>query len=318
MSFLKYAGFILLILSCRSLLYAQDSTATVDLSEVVKTANRFPELRKNIAQQVEVITSAKLREFNAQNTGDALQLSGQVFVQKSQQGGSSPILRGFEASRVLLVVDGVRMNNAIFRSGHLQNVIRVDNNMLDRLEVLFGPSSTVYGSDALGGVVHMRTRDPQFSESGRFKVSGNTLARYSSANNEFTGHASLHMGGKKFASLTAFTWSRFGDMRMGENGSKLTDSIYRRNWRVERFNGRDSMMANPDPLRQPGSGYTQYDLMQKFLFTSGDKISHLLNIQFSNTGNVPRTDRLSELRSRKTPGAADTLSMNCAIKIPVD
>lgn len=308
MSLSKYAGFILLFSLCSYILHAQDTTSIVDLSEIVKTANRFPELKKNVAQQVEVITSAKLREFNAQNTGDALQLSGQVFIQKSQQGGSSPILRGFEASRVLLVVDGVRMNNAIFRAGHLQNVIRVDNNMLDRLEVLFGPSSTVYGSDALGGVVHMRTRDPQFSDSARFRVSGNTLARYSSANNEFTGHAALNLGGRKFASLTAFTWSRFGDMRMGENGSRITDSIYRRNWRTERFNGRDSMIANPDPLRQPGSGYTQYDIMQKFIFNTGKKFSHLINLQFSNTGNVPRTDRLSELRTRRTPASADTLS----------
>ncbi|NJN34367.1 MAG: TonB-dependent receptor plug domain-containing protein [Saprospiraceae bacterium] len=69
-------------------------------------------------------------------------------------------MRGFEASRVLLVVDGVRMNNLIYRSGHLQNAITVDQNMLDRVEVLFGTASTVYGSDALGGVVHFFTKKP--------------------------------------------------------------------------------------------------------------------------------------------------------------
>ncbi len=70
---------------------------------------------------------------------------------KSQQGGSSPVIRGFEASRVLLIIDGVRLNNAIYRSGHLQNAITVDQNMLERVEVMYGPASTLYGSDALGG-----------------------------------------------------------------------------------------------------------------------------------------------------------------------
>ena len=77
-----------------------------------------------------------------------------VKVQKTQFGGGSPVLRGMEANRILLVVDGVRMNNAIYRKGHLQNSITVSPSMLDKTEVLFGPSSVIYGSDALGGVIH--------------------------------------------------------------------------------------------------------------------------------------------------------------------
>ena len=95
-----------------------------------------------------------------------------MFVQKSQQGGSSPVIRGFEASRVLLVVDGIRMNNAIYRAGHLQNVITVDQNMLERVEVLYGPASTLYGSDALGGVIHLRTKQPLLSTNNKLKTAG--------------------------------------------------------------------------------------------------------------------------------------------------
>ena len=88
-------------------------------------------------------------------------------IQKSQLGGGSPIIRGFEANRVLLVVDGVRMNNAIYRSGHLQNALTVDANALEIVEVVFGPSSTIYGSDALGGVVHFYTKKPEFSKNDK-------------------------------------------------------------------------------------------------------------------------------------------------------
>ncbi len=66
-----------------------------------------------------------------------LQESG-VFVQKSQMGGGSPILRGFEANKILLVVDNIRLNNAIFRSGHLQNSTMIDPFLLKRSEVILG------------------------------------------------------------------------------------------------------------------------------------------------------------------------------------
>jgi len=123
-------------------LSAQKDTSN-SLKDVVVYANKFPTLSKNIIQTIGVITDKNLIQYQS-TTADILTASGQVFVQKSQQGGGSPVIRGFEASRILLLVDGVRMNSAIFRSGHLQNIITVDNMSLDRVEVNYGPSSTMY------------------------------------------------------------------------------------------------------------------------------------------------------------------------------
>ncbi|HVG42929.1 MAG TPA: Plug domain-containing protein, partial [Chitinophagaceae bacterium] len=119
----------------------QDTTLEKSLDEVIIYSNKFAERRKNINQKIDVISARQIAQLNAQNIGDLLINTGNVFVQKSQQGGSSPVIRGFEASRVLLVVDGIRMNNAIYRAGHLQNVITIDQNMLERIEVLYGPAS---------------------------------------------------------------------------------------------------------------------------------------------------------------------------------
>ena len=106
------------------------------------------------------------------------------------------------------------MNNAIYRAGHLQNIITLDNNVLERAEILFGPSSTVYGSDALGGVIHFYTRNPELAKAGEgLKFGGNAFARYGSANNEMTGHVDFTLAGQKFGSLTSFTFSDFGDLR---------------------------------------------------------------------------------------------------------
>ncbi len=100
-----------------------------ELDTIIVYANRFPELMKRVAQSVKVISDYSSIKFQP-NTADILINSGSVFVQKSQQGGGSPVIRGFEASRVLLMVDGVRLNNATYRSGHLQNIVTIDNNVL--------------------------------------------------------------------------------------------------------------------------------------------------------------------------------------------
>src|SRR5690606_15730076 len=112
------------------------------------------EKKEDVPFLVETIKATDIANQNTPTTAELLMQTGAVFVQKSQMGGGSPVIRGFEASRILMVVDGVRLNNAVFRAGHLQNVIRVDQNMLERAEVVFGPGSVIYGSDAMGGVLH--------------------------------------------------------------------------------------------------------------------------------------------------------------------
>ena len=266
----------------------------VSLTETVVAASRGSQARTAVAQQVRVIRRTEIERINAPSTADLLSNTGQVFVQKSQQGGGSPVIRGFEASRVLLVVDGVRMNNAIYRAGHLQNVITMDNAALDRAEVLFGPASTVYGTDALGGAVCFFTKNPELAGAdGKIKRSAHAFTRYGSVNREKTGHLDFGLGWKKFGSFTSFTYSDFGDLRMGKKeGSAPFFGL--RPYYADRINGRDTLLENPDPYVQKFSGYTQYDLLQKLVFQSSDRVRHTLNIQYSNSGNIPRYDRLTD------------------------
>ncbi len=140
-----------------------------------------------------------------------------IKVQKSQFGGGSPVLRGMEANRVLLVIDGVRMNNAIYRKGHLQNSITVSPNLLERTEVIFGPSSVIYGSDALGGIIHYYTRKPKTNDT--FNINSSFLTRYSTVNDEKTMQGSIELQFKKLASFTSVSFSDFGDLHMGKKRS---------------------------------------------------------------------------------------------------
>ncbi len=274
-----------------------DSLQEKTLEEIIISASKFPEKKKNMAQKVDRISSQYISRVNAQNTGDLLMSTGNVFVQKSQQGGSSPVIRGFEASRILLVVDGVRMNNLIYRSGHLQNVISVDQNMLEAVEIMYGPSSTLYGSDALGGAVYFRTRQPKLSyDPIKKNITGNYFARYSSVNNEKTIHADLNIGGKKWAWLQSYTFSDFGDLAIGRSGHPDFPDFGIRDSFITQINGLDTIIKNSNPLLQKFSGYKQWDLLQKILYQPSKNISHVLNIQFSNTTNIPRYDRLQDKR----------------------
>ncbi len=266
----------------------------VPLNEAVISVSRGVQAKKSVAQQVKVLRRSEIEFANAQSTADLLSGTGQVFVQKSQQGGGSPVLRGFEASRVLIVVDGVRMNNAIYRSGHLQNVITMDNAALDRAEVLFGPASTVYGSDALGGAICFFTKNPAFAAGDKkLDLGANAFVRYGTVNEEKTGHLDFNLGSKRIAAFTSLTFSDFGDLRMGENPG-LEGVFGKREFYVERINGKDSLVRNSDPYQQKFSGFKQYDLLEKIVFKQNERTNHTLNVQYSTSSNIPRYDRLTD------------------------
>jgi hemoglobin/transferrin/lactoferrin receptor protein len=301
MKIFKYVT-VLLFAFQHTMTYSQNTvvdtakTKVVSLDDIVISANKVEETKRNVAQQVQTISAKEIQISQSQSTADLISNTGTVFVQKSQMGGGSPVLRGFEANHILLVIDGVRMNNLIYRSGHLQDIMKTDNNSLDRVEILFGPSSTIYGSDALGGVIHLYTKKPLFAaEVNNPNIKLNAFSRYGSVNKEMTGHIDFNYGSAKFASITSFTYSKFDDLKGGKNQNPFySKSFGERPFYVERINGKDSLVKNQDRYLQVQSGFSQYDLLQKFAFKQGDHVVHGLNIQFSNSTDVPRYDRLTD------------------------
>lgn len=278
---------------------------SVLLGEVIFSANKTEENKDEVPYSLTVVNSKEINFSNPQTSADMLMNTGGVFVQKSQMGGGSPVLRGFEANRVLLVVDGVRMNNAIYRAGHLQDVITIDPMMLDRTEILFGPSSVIYGSDALGGTMHFFTRKPILATDTGLFVSSNAMIRTASVNNELTAHFDINFGREKWASLTSVTRSDYGDLRMGSKSNPYQGDFGWCTLFVERINGVDSVLKNNAPLVQRHTGYSQVDFMQKFLYQQNSHVSHLLNFQLSNSSDIPRYDRLAQMGSNGLPTYAE-------------
>ncbi|NHM07962.1 TonB-dependent receptor [Flavobacterium sp. CYK-4] len=288
------------ILICISISgYAQvktDSIQSIKLDEIILNPLRHEQPKRKLAQQIESISKTSIEFQNVPTIADVLANSGKLTVQKSQQGGGSPVIRGFEASRVLLVVDGVRMNNLIYRSGHLQNSITVDRNMLEKVDVLFGPSSTLYGSDALGGAVYFQTKAARLlSQTDHKKISGSAISNYSSVNESKSVHVDVNVAGKKWAGLSSASMNDWGDLKMGRQRNGSNAYFGERLFYVVTNNGLDQQVANNDKYLQKFSGYKQYDFMQKVLFQASSSLSHGLNLQYSTTSDIPRYDRLTDV-----------------------
>lgn len=261
------------------------SAITVD--PVVVSSGKWNEPKQRVPQRITQIDPKEMQLLNPQTTADMLGASGEVFIQKSQQGGGSPMIRGFSTNRLLYTIDGVRMNTAIFRSGNLQNVISLDPFAIEHSEILFGPGSVMYGSDAIGGVMSFQTLTPQLSLDGSPLVTGKAVTRFSSANKENTYHFDVNAGWTKWASVTSFTHSDYGDLLMGSNGP----DEYLRPFYVKRIDTMDVVVRNDNPKVQVPSGYTQMNLMQKIRFSPNAKWDFRYGFHYSATSDYSRYDR---------------------------
>lgn len=258
------------------------------LEEVVMSVSKWEQQKKDVPQKILSISSQSIAFTNPQTAADLLSNSGQIFVQKSQLGGGSPMIRGFSTNRLLTSIDGVRMNNAIFRGGNIQNIISIDPFSIRNTEVIFGPGSVIYGSDAIGGVMNFISKKPAYSEIDSLLLSGNLAYRYASANNENTGHFDIQLGTKKWAFLTSASYSDFADLKMGKHGP---DAYLRREY-AARIDNTDVLVPNDNPQIQIPTGYNQVNFMQKISYRPNTNWAYDLGVFYSTTSEFSRYDRL--------------------------
>jgi hemoglobin/transferrin/lactoferrin receptor protein len=259
----------------------------ISLEGVIVAASRFTQKTEDVPVKIATIRSKEVNLQNPQTAADLLSISGRVFIQKSQQGGGSPMIRGFATNRLLYAVDGVRMNTAIFRAGNIQNVISLDPFAIENTEVLFGPSSVMYGSDAIGGVMSFQTLTPQLAIDQASVQGGLANLRYSSANQEISAHFNAFAGFKKWSFLSSISSNSFGDLRMGANGP----DDYLRKVYVQRINNQDVVIDNPNPLIQNPSEYKQQNFMQKIRYKVSDDLDIQYGFHYSETSPYSRYDR---------------------------
>ncbi|MCB9195445.1 MAG: TonB-dependent receptor [Flavobacteriales bacterium] len=295
--YLKHSGYHLLAITPKALKrmnFSIEMTITsLPLGELVVSTNRWKVHSEDSPQKIVTIKPADVKLQNPQTAADLLAVSGKVFIQKSQLGGGSPMIRGFATNRLLYTVDGVRMNTAIFRAGNIQNVISLDPYSIRNTEVIFGPGSVIYGSDAIGGIMSFTTLQPVLSTNDSLLVKGSVAGRYSTANQEQSKHIDLSLGWKRWGFATSVSHVKYGDLVMGSKGP----DDYIKPFHVERVNDSDVVVLNSNENIQNPSGYSQLNLMQKIKFQPSQKLEFDYGFHYSATSEYGRYDRHMRLRN---------------------
>ena len=267
------------------------------LDNVILSVSRTKSKKKSVAKQVKVIDYIETLKVQPGTAADLLEDAGNIHVQRTQGGAGSPVIRGLEANRVLLVIDGIRLNNAISRTGHLHTTITINPLNLDRTEIIYGPSA-IYGSDALGGVINFYTKTPVINN--RKKLSGSAMARYASATNETSYHFSSDVSFPHWASTFALSYSDFGNIRMGSNRWHGYE-----NWGIVplySINSEDyytnQETENPDKNLQPNTAFKQKNFFNKTVISLGkDNNELILETQLNLNSEINRFDKLNEYKN---------------------
>lgn len=196
--------------------------ATTLLDEITVTARRSAQAIFDTPGSVNALNARYLTTYQPRTTPEALTGVAGVFVQKTTHGGGSPFLRGLTGNQTLTLIDGIRLNNSTFRFGPNQYLNTVDALSLDRIEVLRGGGSVAYGTDALGGTLHLFTRRPDFGSG----VHGRVLGRLATGGMERTGRAEVSVGRERWAATVGVTGRNFGDLVGGDTTGRQTPSGY--------------------------------------------------------------------------------------------
>ena len=185
------------------------------LPETVISASRSAELLRDSPYSISLIGEDELLQNSIRTLPEALKLSPGVMIQKTTHGHGSPFIRGFTGRQNLLLVDGVRINNSTFRSGPIQYWNTVDSSAVDRLELVKGQGSVLYGSDAIGGTLNTLTKSSNFRERLDGWFNNNSLFyRFDTNSRSHVGRFESSFGeGGKWGVLLGVSQKNFGDIR---------------------------------------------------------------------------------------------------------
>ncbi|HTF32018.1 MAG TPA: TonB-dependent receptor [Flavitalea sp.] len=220
---INIAGFI--VLTAVSSASAQTDTTISLLDEVTITSTRKAIKGIHVPYSTQSVSGVYLENHQSRTTPEALIGLNGVFIQKTNHGGGSPFIRGMTGNQTLILVDGIRLNNSTFRYGPNQYLNTIDPFTIRQIEVAKGTGSVQYGSDAIGGVLQIFTKEPAFS-SGKAGWSGKVAGKYVTGDMEKTTRAEATYSGQKVATSLGATYRDFGDLIGGDTTGHQSPSGY--------------------------------------------------------------------------------------------
>ena len=237
---------------------------------IVVMSERQSNPEEKIPRFISRINAVQLQDEIVMSTPDALAELPGLMVQKTNLGGGSPFIRGLTGKQILILVDGVRLNNSTFRFGPNQYLNTLDPGIAEAMEVHYGPGSVIHGSDALGGVINIISKAPSLNES----LHACFRQQFSSADLGSLSNLEIGAATGKLAWLAGVSYKHFGDLRAGSNGGSPVGVVDKND-------------------RQPWTGYDEFNTNLSLLYALRPN-QHLRNtFIFTRQGRVPRTDKMA-------------------------
>lgn len=191
------------------------------VEQVYVTATRENILSYDVPYTVHSVDKEAFTQKFVRSLPEALLETPGVLVQKTANGHGSPFLRGFTGYRTLTLIDGIRYNNSVYRDGPNEYFSLIDFNTLERLELLNGPASALYGSDAIGGTLNLQTKSADYHDQSvdKYFIHGRQNYRYASAENSHLSRTEISLGrGGKWGLLLGYSLKDFGDVKAADIG----------------------------------------------------------------------------------------------------
>ncbi len=225
------------------------------MESVIVTATRTEESIFDVSEAVSVIGSEEIARLAPELLAEMLRGVPGAFFQQTTPGQGIPIIRGLKGSQVLHLVDGMRLNNAFFRNAPNQYLGLVDAYATERTEVVRGAAPSLYGADAMGGVVQILTHEPVFSGQ-EWTSSGKFYGSYNSFDSSVTGRAQAAAGVQNGTLSGGVTYQDHNDRKVG-GGVTIEPSAYRVKaadikWR-QSLGDRSEFMLSAQILEQPST-----------------------------------------------------------------
>ena len=231
------------------------------LSPLQVTASKTATATNDTATAVTVVTRDEIKNKPNALLPDLLREESGVYIQQTTPGQAIPIIRGLKGSQNIHLVDGMRVNTAFFRNAPNQYLALVDSFMTSQIEVVRGPSSVLYGGDALGGVVNVLTHIPEFYSSD-WQVLGQVYSSWDSADEKWISHVGADFGNNKVASTIGLSYQDIGQRETG-SGETI-----------------------------PFTAYTSRSFNNKWVFNTSDSSQWLFDLQYTHQPATPRVDNL--------------------------
>jgi len=253
--------------------YAQQDS-TILLEEVVVTATKNLTRNKDLPYAIVTLSKAASNNRLSRTLPESLTGLPGVYIQKTNHGGGSPFVRGLTGNQTLLMVDGIRLNNSIFRFGPNQYLTLIDNLIVDKVEVVKGTGSVQFGSDALSGVINVITKSPSFSDKNKW--SGKLTSRFTGFGMEKTVRPELSFSSRKFAFNAGVSNKKFGDLRGGDTTGFQTPSGYKElSWdaKAKWLIGKDwNLTASYQQLNQANVPVYHKYILENFAINNSDPL----------------------------------------------